>query len=434
MNEIKKCRQISNSLYNVGLERAKIRDLTGAAEYLKKSLHFYKYQTDARNLLGLIYYEMGEVSDALMQWVISMNLQENKNPAEHFLEEVQGKPGKLETSAQTISKYNQALMHAQGGSDDLAVLQLKKVVDMNPNFVKAHLLLALLYMAREDYVKAGKSLYRVLQIDKQNPKAQWYMSLVKVNTGKAEIEKKKLKNAFSHREMQDDDIIIPPTYKENTGWQSVLNIAAGLLIGLFAISFLILPYRTKALNNAHNQEILSYSEKLNAKSLEIDQLNVKMQTLQTEHDVAVDQLNSQQSADQSLVSQYQTLIGILQAYRKDQFTNAVTLYAVLDQSLITDPDVQAIVAEVKADMDANGYQVLEKLGDTSNEAGDYPTALDYYNKSLIIHPDNPQVIFNMAVIYGKLEQMDQANDLYGQVIMNYPNTDLAAQAKAARGY
>ena len=34
--------------------------------HLKKSLHFSKYQTDARNLLGLIYYENGEVADALV--------------------------------------------------------------------------------------------------------------------------------------------------------------------------------------------------------------------------------------------------------------------------------------------------------------------------------------------------------------------------------
>ena len=67
-----KNRQIANSYYNLGLEKAKVRDLSGAAQCLKKSLHFSKYQTDARNLLGLIYYENGEVADALVQWVISV--------------------------------------------------------------------------------------------------------------------------------------------------------------------------------------------------------------------------------------------------------------------------------------------------------------------------------------------------------------------------
>ena len=68
MDYVRKTRVIANSYYNMGLERARLRDLSGAAECLKKSLHFNKYQTDARNLLGLIYYEVGEVGDALVQW------------------------------------------------------------------------------------------------------------------------------------------------------------------------------------------------------------------------------------------------------------------------------------------------------------------------------------------------------------------------------
>ena len=38
MDQLKKIRLAANGFYNVGLERAKIRDLTGAAEALKKCL------------------------------------------------------------------------------------------------------------------------------------------------------------------------------------------------------------------------------------------------------------------------------------------------------------------------------------------------------------------------------------------------------------
>ena len=198
MNQTKKIRLISNSFYNAGLERAQRRDLTGAVLYLQKCLNLNKYHTDARNLLGLIYYEMGEVSEALVQWVISMNLEEHDNRADYYLEQIQRKPERLEQVSQVIRKYNQALLQAQSGSDDLAVLQLTRVVEANPRFVKAHLLLALLYISHEDYTKAGKSLYKVLKIDKNNPKASWYMAIVKARTGKAEIERRKIKNAFSH--------------------------------------------------------------------------------------------------------------------------------------------------------------------------------------------------------------------------------------------
>ena len=212
----RKNQQIANSFYNLGLEKARIRDLSGAAQCLKKSLHFNKYQTDARNLLGLIYYENGEVADALVQWVISLNLQPEDNLADHYLDEIQRKPGQLEIESQNVKTFNQALWHAQNGSDDLAILQLARVVESNPHFVKAHLLLALLYMAREDFNKAGRCLYKILQIDKSNQKALYYMSIVKQNTGRADAEKRKMVKAFSHRKMEDDDVIIPNTYNPNS--------------------------------------------------------------------------------------------------------------------------------------------------------------------------------------------------------------------------
>ena len=53
--------RISNEYYNDGLRKANVRNLSGAIVSLKKSLKIYKYNTDARNLLGLVHYEVGEV-------------------------------------------------------------------------------------------------------------------------------------------------------------------------------------------------------------------------------------------------------------------------------------------------------------------------------------------------------------------------------------
>lgn len=146
-------------------------------------------------------------------------------------------PGQLERESQNVKTFNQALWHAQNGSDDLAILQLARVVESNPHFVKAHLLLALLYMSREDYNKAGRSLYKILQIDKSNQKALYYMSIVKQNTGRADAEKRKMVKAFSHRQMEDDDVIIPNSYKESTGSPAVIN---GINAFLFSNTFCIL--------------------------------------------------------------------------------------------------------------------------------------------------------------------------------------------------
>ena len=76
---------LSNMYYNDGLQKAGVRNLSGAIISLRKSLKFNKYNIPARNLLGLVYYEMGEVVDALSEWVISESYQKEKNPASRYL-------------------------------------------------------------------------------------------------------------------------------------------------------------------------------------------------------------------------------------------------------------------------------------------------------------------------------------------------------------
>jgi Flp pilus assembly protein TadD len=68
---------ISNRFYNDGLECARVRDLSGAVTSLRQCLKFNKNNIEARNLLGLVYFETGEVVAALSEWVISQNIREN---------------------------------------------------------------------------------------------------------------------------------------------------------------------------------------------------------------------------------------------------------------------------------------------------------------------------------------------------------------------
>lgn len=434
MDYMQKIQYASNSYYNRGLELARERDLSGASECLKRALQLNKYHTNARNLLGLIFYEMGETSDALVQWVISVNLQPEDNRADFYLDEVQRKPGKLEIASQTIKKYNQALIHAQNGSDDLAVLQLKRIVEEKPNFVKAHLLLALLYMEHEDFVKAGKSLYKVLQIDKNNRRAERYMEYVKSRTGKADVEKRKLKNAFSHREMQDDDVILPPTYKENTGWQSIINIGIGLILGVIVVLFMIMPARERSMNYEHNQEMRIYADKLNLANQEITRLQTQAEATEKELSEAKASLNSFQEDSDSIMAQYRTLAEILQAYRNGDTQTAVRLYIDMDPSRITDENMQPILEEIRADMASAAPGVLESLAAASTEAGDYDTALRYYEKYMEFNDRNPQIIFNMAMIYKAKGDEETADQLFGQVIMNFSDSEAAVRAKEERGY
>ena len=75
-------RQISNRFYNLAIDRAVERDLYGATLLLKKSLSFNAKNTNARNLLGLIFYEEGAITEGIVQWLVSRDLFKSElNPA-----------------------------------------------------------------------------------------------------------------------------------------------------------------------------------------------------------------------------------------------------------------------------------------------------------------------------------------------------------------
>ena len=109
MEDRRRLTAISNSYYNIGLEKAHQRNLSGAIVCLNKALQFNKHHIEARNLLGLVYYEIGEIGEALVSWVISSNIEPSGNRALRFLDRLQRKENRLDIYEQNIHKYNQAL-------------------------------------------------------------------------------------------------------------------------------------------------------------------------------------------------------------------------------------------------------------------------------------------------------------------------------------
>ena len=134
MDYTKKIIYQSNYWYNDGLKKAQIRDMSGAVVSLRRSLQYNRGNIAARNLLGLVYYGRGEVSEGLVEWIISKNLKPRDNIANYFINKVQNSASKLETINQAIKKYNQCLSYCAQNGEDRAVIQLKKVVVDRPSF------------------------------------------------------------------------------------------------------------------------------------------------------------------------------------------------------------------------------------------------------------------------------------------------------------
>lgn len=310
LSMLKKAQNTSNYYYNIGYDRASARDLSGAIESLLQSLRYNKRNVPARNLLGLIYYEMGEAVQAMSEWVMSINYQRENNLATKYLKELKKDPARLESVDQLARKFNMAIQYAHSGDYDLAILQLKSALSDNPHFVKGYLLLALLYIGTDNYEKARVTLRRVLKIDKANSLAVHYLremgdteeniiemrkqnvdndglldddyleEIVVTEDGRApkKIEKK---NLFQEIKAKKDTSVVRTGQfgQVSLAKYSGLYMLLGLVFGVLLFSFFILPGQKKKLRVENEQLIKTYSEELAGKNSTIDSLSAEVDNL-----------------------------------------------------------------------------------------------------------------------------------------------------------
>ena len=266
MDYTKKIMYQSNSWYNDGLRKAQVRDMSGAIVSLQQSLQYNRENIAARNLLGLVYYGIGEVSEALVEWIISKNLCPRDNIADYYIKNVQNSANELESLNQAIKKFNQCLVYCQQNGEDLAIIQLKQVIASHPTFLKAYQLLALIYIQMNQNTKARQILIEAKKLDTTNELTLTYLQEVTKQRGRygknAERSFRKPKSATVEYSLGNETIIQPAHGKrvrQISGKVTAGNIFAGVLIGAAIVWFLIVPSVDEAKVAKQNKQVVEYA-------------------------------------------------------------------------------------------------------------------------------------------------------------------------------
>ena len=445
MKKNRRLEQISNGYYNLGLSLAKERNLSSALNALSISLGLNKKNTDARNLYGLIQFEMGEETKALISWVISININPINNPAQNYLQKLRNKSAYLEKSQDAISKYNKAISQIKTVNYDMARITLKQAVDIRPHFIKAMLALALLDIREGKSSEARKLLDNVLSIDRFNTKAITYLEEMKPLTEK-KARKEKLSVIGSpvkkEKTVENANNGMPVTeiYKNYSGMFTAINVGIGLIVGACAMVFLYMPTMKVALNNAHNKEIVEISQQLN-------DVNLSIETLKSENEGLNEQVNkltevnntSTENMNYKLL-QYVYFLGLIKEYNTKNYTRAAEIFSNLDVGQLTDVDnglgisVTGTFAEMAPKMRDEGPKLLLKVADGLNRSGDFAGAIGYYDAALRISPDYVEAKYKKALAYKTMGDVDTANNLFTEIITNYPDDRFANESKKERGY
>ncbi len=273
-------------------------------------------------MLGLLYYQTGRLGDAIKQWVLSSNINQNdNNKAFYYLDTFNSDIRNFEKLDDSVRLYNQAIKYLKHKDDDLAIIRLKKALDINPNFIDAMNLLAFCYIIQRKYKKALKILHNTLLLDKNNKMALRYIKEI-------ESKKKKNKEILSEEYIYngmiktiDEDDNYRYTKFNNNRCKAIGSFILGVLLCGLCMYFLFIP---------------DYTQK---KSLEIEQLNNEINSIkQKEKDIILqkdEEIKSLQQQNENIKKQlqiyldketininYKKIEQALSLYKKNKITDA----------------------------------------------------------------------------------------------------------------
>ena len=434
MDYTEKLMRQSNYWYNDGLRKANIRDLSGAAASLRRSLQYNRENVMARNLLGLVYYGRGEVAEALVEWIISKNFKSCENIANYYIKRVQETPSELETVNQAVHKYNQCLSYCQQNGEDLAIIQLKKVVASHPAFLKAHQLLALLYLHTGQYAKARQTLRVAHRLDTTNDITLGYMHEL------AQIRSQKMAKLKKHEEKEQtvtytlgNETIIQPvssSLKDNAAILTIVNIVIGIVLGAAVVWFLITPAVRQSQASDTNQSMITLSEEKAAQDAQITALQQELESYRSTSSEAESAIQTAQSTQTG----YETLMTVYEQYQAQNTSNA----DMTDSLLTINRDSlgergQAIFDEMTGDLYPTMCERLYGEAQSSMNSGNYADAVTALEKVTQMDAgyDEGNALKLLGDAYAGNGNPDKAKEIYARVTSEYSGTTAATEAESA---
>ena len=443
-NPYDKLVRISARLYNDGLEKARVRDLTGAAASLRRSLLYNKCNTEARNLLGLVYYEQGEVVNALTEWVISRNLDNYENDADYFLERIQDDPNEIENVNLAVRKYNLGLEAARIGNIDTAILQLRKAVGLYPKYIRAMKLLGLLYIRQEEYQKAKKVLVEARAIDHTDTDVLHYLSELEEYLVPETVRTGFLQTQSAAETEFDEEMGIEHSRKnilsvlfgnDKPNMMLFLNLIVGVLIGIAVVYYLIVPSKEAEIREEYNAGRVDYSSELSAKTAAIAQQDKEITNLRKQVTDLKTQLNGITYDTIEIAVGDETFSSFFDAwndynelvsreYSDEELAELAMDLWELDFGGIQSKYAQDILSKMREDIYPLAAKIVYKKGKQLLDEGNIPEAIKALNAASDFDPESDVALYYLGKALEEDGQYNEAIFHYRHMLTVAPNSTL----------
>ena len=420
----------SNYWYNDGLSKAVRRDLSGAITSLRKSLQYNGSNIDARNLLGLVYYGRGEVSEALVEWIISKNIQAEGNIAGYYIKKIQSEPGELEIINGAVKRYNQSIRYLYKGGEDLAIIQLKKAISEHPSFLKAYQLLSLIYINEGQYRLAKPLLKKARKLDTTNELTLSYIhEVTQITSGKTRREEPVDMSQTTRIDISDrvTTKVEKPVSALPQGRFELKHLIISAVIGALVVAILIIPAMNAGKKDSYNKQILEYSDRINAMKA---QISAQSRALE---DYRKNSIDDDGNAKNAVVVKeaYENLL-----YARNQW----------EEGTYTRDSVSEILTTIDENvLGTNGYELYKSFadgvytsasaslfesGEIAYEKGEFKKAAEFYKRVTDMDIDylDGEALLNLGNSYYKMEEYEAATKCLEHLIEILPDSENAEYA------
>ena len=425
---ISKAYNTADYYYNLGLEKAQMRDLSGAEMYLTRALYYNKEHKNARNLLGLVYNEIGEGGKAYIQWKISSRYSNaEENIANSYIRQMEEHPAIFEQVNETAKKFNLALNYAKQGSDDLAMIQIKKVLSLTPNFVSGHLLFALLHMRAGESEAAKNDLSNALAVDHYNTTARYYLS--EMGEPNEEVAPEKVPVESLKPDNENLKNVRPVDHYEDPNketWKQFVYMLIGLAIGVVAMFVLVIPSVRAGVSVDYNNLKKQYKATVQNKNADIKQLEEDKANLQKKNKQISKSLSVYEGS-QGEDSMYDSLLKALQEYEDNDNVNCAKYLSKIKKDALPSKTSKDLYQKMSDDALPSAAKSLYDSGLALYKNYKYADAQKDLESSYK-YVKSYETEFYLAMCLKQTGGKDKATKYFYDIINNSGNNDLVVKS------
>ena len=338
----------------------------------------------------------------------------------------------------SIMLYNKAIDNVRIKSEDIAIIELKKAISLNPDFCEAINMLGVLYAGMGEFAKARDCFDKVIGKDTNNSKALEYIISLDPNYNKSgnvngkqkdKIVNKKSVNGNRKRNARTDSTSVKPLLSISDLLKKdlakyIIGFIAGILV--FSLINMLLDSREEVVDTSNIIEDVNLNENK-------EDFKQKYNDLNEVHKALLGQLKALEKTSENYAN-LSKLLEIDKQVSSGKYVVAADMLVALSDTELDGVEKEKYESIRTQTMDKAAQEIFIQGRDLYKKK-QFEEALEKFNKSIAYSNEGKNlnaIIYYRGVCYLELNNRDKALEAFNEVITKYPSSSYAKYSKSRR--